>query len=239
MFGSWRDFYQSDLQGVYALIAVPALFLVARLVAPRRVEDDTGRFVRAWALVFAAETIVDPLATGPLLRVLGITGGVVADYAMIPFVLLGDFRVFLLLFFVGAPEAGIVRAVTRACGWTLVVPLTAWSTTAALRAALGSVPPTTIWLVYEAAFAVLALALRARVVDGAARACRRAILAYVAAYYGLWATADVIILAGVDAGWALRVVPNQLYYAFWVPFAETLFFSRRYAASSTSTHAAR
>jgi DNA polymerase-3 subunit chi len=33
------------------------------------------------------------------------------------------------------------------------------------------------------------------------------------------ASADVLILMGVDAGWGLRVIPNQLYYAFFVPFA--------------------
>ena len=36
---------------------------------------------------------------------------------------------------------------------------------------------------------------------------------FVLFYYGLWATADVIILAtGSDLGFALRVVPNLLYY---------------------------
>jgi len=234
VFSTWRDVYQSDLQGLYALIALPALFLVARIVAPRRVHDATGRFVRAWSLVFAVETIVDPLATGPLLRAAGITEGPLADYGMIPFVLLGDFRVFLLVCFVGAPDAGLGSALARASAWTLVVPFVAWSATAALRAALGDVPPTTIWIVYESAFAALAVVLRVR----ASRYCR-AVLAYVAVYYALWATADVIILAGIDAGWVLRIVPNQLYYAFWVPFAELLFFSRRYAASSTSTHATR
>jgi hypothetical protein len=235
VFGSWRDFYESDVQGLWALIALPVLFLVARLLAPRRVADATGRFVSAWSLVFAAETIADPIVTGPLLRALGFTEGLVADYGMIPFVLLGDFRVFLLVCFVGAPGAGLASALVRAAAWTLVVPLVAWSTTAALRAALVDIPPTTIWLVYESAFACLALVLRARFAD---TYCRT-VLAYVAVYYALWAVADVIILVGIDAGWALRVVPNQLYYAFWVPFAEMLFFSRRYAASSTSTHAAR
>jgi hypothetical protein len=235
VFASWQDFYQSDLQGLWALIALPTLFLVARLVAPRRVDDVSDRFVRAWSLVFAAETIADPVITGPLLRALGITAGPVADYGMIPFVLLGDFRVFLLVFFVGAPDAGLRSALIRAAAWTVIVPVVAWTTTAVLRAALGSIPSTTIWLVYEGAFAALALLLRARTANPY---CRR-ILAYVAAYYALWAIADVMILAGVDAGYALRVVPNQLYYALWVPFAETLFFSRRYAVSSTSTHAAR
>ena len=39
--------------------------------------------------------------------------------------------------------------------------------------------------------------------------------------------AGKIILAGFDEGWALRMVPNQLYYAFWVPFAWFAFFARR------------
>jgi hypothetical protein len=55
----------------------------------------------------------------------------------------------------------------------------------------------------------------------------RTVLAYVAIYYALWATADVIILAGFDLGWALRMLPNQLYYAFFVPFAYGMFFARR------------
>ena len=45
------------------------------------------------------------------------------------------------------------------------------------------------------------------------------ILSFVASYYLLWATADVLILGwGLDLGWAVRMLPNQLYYAFFVPF---------------------
>ena len=234
MFSSWRNFYESDFQGLYALIALPALFLIARLVSPRRVADDAGRFVRAWSLVFAVETIADPVVTGPLLRALGITEGPLADYGMIPFVLLGDFRVFLLVCFLGAPDAGVARAVARAASWTLLVPAIALIATAVLRATVGPLPPTTIWLVYEATFAGFALLWAL-----GTRGYSRPIWTYGAVYYALWATADVMILYDVDAGWALRIVPNQLYYAFFVPFAELLFFSRRYAASRTSTHAAR
>ncbi|MGH7856783.1 MAG: hypothetical protein ACREQY_05580, partial [Candidatus Binatia bacterium] len=57
-----------------------------------------------------------------------------------------------------------------------------------------------------------------------ARRHLRGALAYVALYYFLWAAADSMILAGVDAGWALRVIPNQIYYGFWVPFAYASFF---------------
>ena len=46
----------------------------------------------------------------------------------------------------------------------------------------------------------------------------RRLLVYVAVYYGLWAASDELILyGGLDAGWGLRVLPNQLYYSFWIP----------------------
>ena len=41
----------------------------------------------------------------------------------------------------------------------------------------------------------------------------RQVSQFVLLYYGLWATADAIILAaGSDLGFALRVIPNTLYY---------------------------
>ena len=58
-------------------------------------------------------------------------------------------------------------------------------------------------------------------------ACARAVLAYAVAYYALWAAADLSILAGRDAGWALRMLPNQLYYALFVPFAFSTWFALR------------
>ena len=67
----------------------------------------------------------------------------------------------------------------------------------------------------------------------------RAVLAYVAVYYALWGIADVLILAGFDAGWGLRILPNQLYYSFWVPVAWTWFFSRRYDSARSPVHARR
>ena len=80
--------------------------------------------------------------------------------------------------------------------------------------------------IHELAFLALALWLRGSRLPALAapepaghRAYLRRALAYVAAYYALWAAADVLILLSVELGWLLRIVPNQLYYAFWVPFA--------------------
>jgi hypothetical protein len=65
----------------------------------------------------------------------------------------------------------------------------------------------------------------------------RAVLGFVVLYYVLWALADILALNGEDRGWALRMVPNQLYYGLFVPFAYARFFSAQ-AASSASTQAA-
>jgi len=67
----------------------------------------------------------------------------------------------------------------------------------------------------------------------------RAVLAYAGVYYALWAVSDVLILAGVDAAWLLRCVPNQLYYGFTVPFVWWRFFAPSYVATSSSTQASR
>ena len=39
------------------------------------------------------------------------------------------------------------------------------------------------------------------------------------AQYVLWAGADVVILSGHDVGYLLRLLPNAMYYALFVPFA--------------------
>ena len=227
---TWQVFYQSELQSLWLLLPVPALFLIALLASGRaaRATGARDRFVTIWALFFAVETLLDPIATGPLAAQLdlpdaGKTG------VMLLFVLLGDFRVFALVFGVlddgrraalpkarpGAPGPATRAALGRAALWTLIVPAGAWSANAALGLLFSGLPGQTLWLIYELGFAALALHLRRRF---GGDPLVRAATGYVVLYYALWATADVLILAGVDVGWLLRVVPNQLYYAFWVPF---------------------
>jgi hypothetical protein len=252
---SWRQLYQSDLQGVWAVWIVPALFLLYLGRTWHRpgpsVEPRAAGFMRAYALVFAVETMLDPFAGGPLLRWLGLADGALATSVMVAFVLLGDFRVFLLVLFLAAPETRVLRRVaSEAALWTLVVPVVAVAGEAVLRALAGDLPSQSIWLVYELAFLAMALVLRGVVVPARMariapqrsrlRAYLGAVTAYVAVYYALWAVADVLIMVGgFDAGWALRIVPNQLYYAFYVPLVYGLFFSRRYASTSTATQASR
>jgi hypothetical protein len=235
---SWKALYDSRVMAVWALMALPALFLVVVAVrgftARAGVEPYAARFVRTWAIVFAALSVVDPIATG------------IFGVPFLPFVLIGDYRVFVLLIVVMQPGRSRAGALLEAAGWTLVVPAVAFATTRALGLVAGPLPETTLWIVYETAFAVLALAWIVRVVPARVgierrrvRGFVRTVLAYVVVYYVLWAAADVLVLRGREWGWGVRIVPNLLYYGAFVPFAYWRFFAATNAASSTSVQTAR
>lgn len=235
--GPLFELYSSDLQSTYALWIVPLLFLSYLATAGRRragaSTDPAASFVRTYSLVFAFETLLDSFATGPLSRWLGIAGTTAGTILMLAFVLLGDFRVLVLVLRLARPKRHWLR---DAALWTFVVPLFAWAIDGDLRRRWPGLPDQTIWLVYEIGFLVLALVWRSLLVPGWAAAAGesarlpflRAVLLYAAIYYALWALADVLILVlGLDVGWGLRIVPNQLYYGFWVPFVFFRFFRER------------
>jgi hypothetical protein len=231
---TWEAFYAGSLQGFWLLIVPPAAFLVFLLAHGRPTapgaEPRAARFVRAWTIVFTIETILDPVLI------------VAAGAPMLPFVLLGDFRVFLLLLGVMRPERPLATTIGLAAAWTVVVPIAAWGLDAVERAlASRPLPDQLLWLDYETLFVLMALGWWIAVPPWhpPARRFLRAVLAYVVVYYALWAVSDVVILAGHDAGWALRLVPNQLYYVFWTPLVWTLFFAPRYASTSIPVQTAR
>jgi len=235
-FESWQAFYESDAQSLYAVGALPVAFLgfvAVRGGSPRPgLSQPNSPFVRRYCIAFALLAILDPLATGPLVRALGGPETRAGLVLSVFFVLLGDFRVLWLLLRLSGPRiAG--AAVLEAVGWTLVVPTAALLLEAALRAVHPGLPSNTLWLVYELCFTVLALVLResflpSRLTHASAQLCRfvRATAGYCALYYALWAISDTLILVfKLDAGWALRVVANQLYYAFYIPLVWLGFFS--------------
>jgi len=231
---TWHELYRSDLSSLYALMALPALFLVYLATRGRsraaRSADPQARFVTLWSVAFALETILDPVATGPLSRALSLSD-TAQTLVLVPFVLLGDWRVLLLVFALATGPGGRAAAFARSGALSLAVPILAVATNALLRLRFPDLPGQVLWLVYEVAFLALALGLRAfalpRLAAGAPAKVRRvlrAVLALAATYYALWALADVLILAGIDAGWALRMLPNLLYYAVTVPFVFFAYF---------------
>ncbi|NNL85644.1 MAG: hypothetical protein HKP27_08335 [Myxococcales bacterium] len=206
--GLFEAFYASAWQHPWLLWWAAAL---ACRYAFRR--HDRGSDVRRYAASLTVLSATDawltaspPYAIGPLPE---------AVSALVPlfFVLAGDFRFLLLL--TSATDSGGIRPHTRsiasAAAFTLIVPV-------ASQLLVSAVPgwgdkPRVLYLTYELLFLALALALRR--VHPIAKKLRwvRSVCGFVALYYGLWALADLLILGtGSDLGFALRVVPNVLYY---------------------------
>ena len=238
--GTWRELYGSDLQALYGLWLVPVVFLLilVRDLRRHRAAEPADAFLRTYALVFTLETILDPFAGGPLVRWLGLGDGLGATLVMF---------LFVLIFGVDAMRAGrpLRSAIVEAALWTLIVPIATAVVHRTLTVVYGALPGQALWLVYELGFLLLTLVLWRivlvrRIGDVHTREYLAAVLLYVAVYYALWAVADVLILTtGADAAWALRIVPNQLYYGLYVPFVYALWFARRYAATSRSVQASR
>jgi len=240
---TFLEFYKSDLQSVYALCVVPLVFLTFLLVSPAaraaaRSSEAPRLFLYVYCVVFALETILDPIATGPFLGWLGAGDSALGTAIPLTFVLLGDFRVYLLIFGLArlAQRAGaLAPAFLEAAAWTLIVPVVAYTLDSTLHHANPDLPEQTIWLFHELAFLSVAIWLRvagiARRVPASEVALRRGlkeVAGYAAGYYALWATADVLIMVfALDVGWALRVIPNQLYYGFYLPFVYFQLSSRR------------
>lgn len=240
MFTTFAELYKSDLQSVYALVVVPLVFLAWLLLSPAaRAAARSGaalqRFLYAYLVVCSVGTILDPVATGPVVRWLGAGDTGLGTAILLTFVLLGDFRVYLLLFRFARPGRPFAQVLVESAAWTFVVPLFAFGVDSALHAVRPGLPEQSIWLVYELAFLTVAVWLRSAGIarfaadaDAATRRALQAVAGYAAVYYALWATADVVIMVlGLDVGWALRVIPNQLYYAFFLPFVWFQLSSRR------------
>ena len=232
-FESWRAFYQSDLQSVWSLLPVPAAFLVYLLLSARGRETGEAsfepRFLRSWALLFAALTMLDPIVGGPVVRSLGAPPPVVTAVVLV-FVLLGDFRVYWLVLAFALRDAR--RGARLAAAATPVVALLAYASDGLWDRTAPDPSGQRLWLIHELLFTGVALWLATRwlprhVADPVTLRFLRRVCGYVTLYYALWAACDALWMAtSLDVAWLLRAVPNQLYYAFFVPFV-WLAYSRR------------
>jgi hypothetical protein len=236
---SFEGIYRSDLQSLWALLVAPIAFLAWRAARPtdptRAIVPEASRFVSVLTLCFAVLTMVDPISTGPIAHLESLEGTPLPLLIMFFFVLLGDFRVLLLTIGVARPEQTLPRRLGWAAAVTLVVPLITGLIYGPLSLLVADLHGQWLWMIYEAGFAMLCIALSrrwlSRSLEGAANAVAkqdflRDVFAYSAAYYVLWLFADALIVVGdLDLGWAIRIVPNQLYYALWVPFVYSRFYS--------------
>ncbi|TXD34916.1 hypothetical protein FRC98_17495 [Lujinxingia vulgaris] len=141
------------------------------------------------------------------------------------FVLAGDYRVFLLLERYGEPRperwSGGAGVWVRALGWALVASVTVGIIS--VSSELFSASARRLYLTYELiALGMVALVWRLRVFgsmppEDPVRRWLSRVAIFVMVQYALWAGADVVILAGYEVGHLLRMIPNLMYYALFLP----------------------
>lgn len=186
-------------------------------------------FLVAYVSLFTIEILFDALRSGswsPL------AGSRWEDAVGLSIVVIGDYRYFLLVErFACRPGAAPhdptpARAWVNAFAWSAIMPLTSGALMRLLPATFDGGRAN--YLAWEVGFIALVVALFSfvfpRRLAPAPAPIRRWILEvtrFEVATYALWALADIAIFAGprtVEAGFALRIVPNVLYYGLFLPF---------------------
>ncbi len=216
----WQRVYDSPWHQPGLVVAMGTLALLWAWRAGRG--GGLRGFLAAWAALFGVEILVDAVLTATSSPLLPDHGGAVQALS-IAFVLLGDVRAYVLAERATHPDADAGRAVALGVAWGALVSVL-MAAPARLVPAMQR-EPRWIFLTYECLALAQALAWRFAVLPrrrdvGAARArWAREVMAFVAVQYALWALADVLILSGVSGGFALRLVPNVMYYGAFVGFA--------------------
>jgi hypothetical protein len=195
------------------------------------------RFLVAWFVLFAFAIAIDAVFTGALRPT---AGGDLDSTVGIAFVILGDLRYFLVVEWAlrlprgdGAEAAARRRGLGPALPWIVALVL------AFVVPVLSAIPQkmfpgafprdavglNRIFLLYESIFFLFALLLRLVILPRRLKGANAGVASWVTrltdfeiAQYGLWILADVLIITTqVDVAHLLRIVPNVLYYAVFVP----------------------
>jgi hypothetical protein len=205
--GPFEAFYQSAYQhpiGLWLAAGLAGAYALTR--------HGLSPCLRRYCRALVALSVADAWLTAQHVYGLGPLPAALADAVPLGFVLAGDYR-YLLLLAAARPGGELTldaRSALSAAALTLVVPLLSQLVVSALPEAQSGAR--VLFLVYELAFAALVLALM-RWHPSRAVAWTRPVSRFVLLYYALWASADAVLLVtGADAGFALRVLPNLLYY---------------------------
>lgn len=164
---------------------------------------------------------LDALCTGPWSPFSGSPAWNTA--ASVVFVILGDARFLVLLQDPTLSTARWRRSLGRGLLVATGFSLAAYVASRALPASMQS--PRYLFLTYELLFLGLLLLIRRwlpAAEDAQVRRAQRRLTRFELLQYGLWVTADLWLLYGgrwADYGYALRLLPNALYYAGFAAFA--------------------
>lgn len=204
-----KALYDSGWHHPFAAYLGLAVLVVLLARAPR------GTFLFRWAAFFGLVLAADATITGawsplpsssPLFTPLSIA-----------FVILGDARFFVLQERFARPDASRLQVTIVAALTSLVVPVTS-----TLLREVFPLLSEGRWLFLGYELLALAFVLGTWLVryrpalEAESRRWLGRVTAIFATLYALWATADVLILWGVELGHLLRIVPNVLYYAVFL-----------------------
>lgn len=199
-----------------AIAANAALLLFAVFKKPR---------LKTYLLVFSATTLADILVASKIIPIANPDVQTAIEYI---FVLIGDLRFIVLLAFVvyaqkKMPEIEAFKIDGSVWKPALVFTMFDSLIVRAIEFANPGIftEPRVKFLTYEGIFFALtflwvfAVMPQKPIADAERRFLRRVAIP-VFIFYGLWATADVLILKGIAFGYALRVVPNLVYYCIFL-----------------------
>jgi hypothetical protein len=187
-----------------------------------------GPFLTAYLSIFTIEIVADALHAGSW-SPMQLLGSEWAGPIALVFVLLGDFRYFLLVErYAFRPDAKprdatVPKAVLTAILFLLVAGFTELAARELLPPVFDSGEPS--YLAWEVPFILLAVLLRAVILPRRLALAPRAVRTWLLQItnleiltYGLWIVADVLTLTGHTWGFLLRTVPNLLYYVVFLLF---------------------
>lgn len=204
----FEAFYNSPAQHP-GLLWISAAAAGAWALRRRGLDPSMRRYLAGLTLL----SLADAWLSSSHVYGLGALTGVAAATLPLFFVLMGDFR-YLVLLEVAVADGSLrwsARALARAAALTLIVPLSSQAVLAALPSSLDT--PRMLYFVYEVGFLILTSCLLVWHPGLGRAAWLKPVSFFVLLYYGLWALADLVLLTtGSDLGFALRVLPNVLYY---------------------------
>lgn len=178
-----------------------------------------------YLLLFGFTTLIDILVASRLLPMPTDSAQIAVEYL---FVLIGDLRFILLLaYFLYAGLGAKDLEQLRLPGSVLKPAFIFTLFPTILVAAVGFAKPQLMtearhkFLAYELIFFALTTLWIFVVLPQKSLSAQNARFVKSAAvpvflYYGLWSLADILILRGVEAGYAIRIVPNFLYYGVFL-----------------------
>ena len=215
----FKEFYNSFYQHPILLWLPSIIFLVYLL------KNRQSTWLYKYALTFTIISLFDAWLTANVVFGFGTLPKDLAIFVSIIFVLLGDFRVFLILVVLTKNDYS-AKSFVVALAWSVMVPIA--SRLIYYYGIGGEIR--NLFVVYESLFVVLMIIWLSLLIPKSkdqqtALGSIKQIPFFVIGYYSLWVISDAFILAGFDFGFGLRVIPNFMYYGVLVPFI--YFLNRR------------